>query len=117
MDLIPLVGPSPNGLLINITPSNMKLLLLTQCSYLRVIYRVFDVVLRELGIGIVPYSPISRGFLDVGPKLAENLIEGDFRKVYGVEDFEKSNAHLIYVIHEFVFVRKYVAVNLCQFIL
>ncbi|KAJ9555872.1 hypothetical protein OSB04_010486 [Centaurea solstitialis] len=35
---------------------------------------------RELGIGIVPYSPIGRGFLAVGPKLAENLIEGDFRK-------------------------------------
>ncbi|KAI3688389.1 hypothetical protein L1987_82101 [Smallanthus sonchifolius] len=35
---------------------------------------------RELGIGIVPYSPIGRGFLAVGPSLAENLIEGDFRK-------------------------------------
>ncbi|MFS8005964.1 putative perakine reductase [Helianthus anomalus] len=36
---------------------------------------------RELGIGIVPYSPIGRGFLAVGPSLAENLIEGDFRKM------------------------------------
>ncbi|MFS8005966.1 putative perakine reductase [Helianthus anomalus] len=35
---------------------------------------------RELGIGIVPYSPIGRGFLAVGSLLAENLIEGDFRK-------------------------------------
>ncbi|KAI3523574.1 hypothetical protein L1887_01798 [Cichorium endivia] len=35
---------------------------------------------RELGIGIVPYSPIGRGFLAVGPKLAETLTEGDFRK-------------------------------------
>ncbi|XP_076921280.1 putative aldo-keto reductase 2 isoform X1 [Bidens hawaiensis] len=35
---------------------------------------------RELGIGIVPYSPIGRGFLAVGPSLVENLIEGDFRK-------------------------------------
>lgn len=36
---------------------------------------------RELGIGIVPYSPIGRGFLAVGPKVVENMIEGDFRKV------------------------------------
>ncbi|PWA69224.1 Aldo/keto reductase [Artemisia annua] len=35
---------------------------------------------RELGIGIVPYSPIGRGFLAAGPTLVENLIEGDFRK-------------------------------------
>ncbi|KAI3822985.1 hypothetical protein L1987_10588 [Smallanthus sonchifolius] len=35
---------------------------------------------RELGIGIVPYSPIGRGFLASGPKLVESLIEGDFRK-------------------------------------
>nr|XP_043613118.1 probable aldo-keto reductase 2 [Erigeron canadensis] len=35
---------------------------------------------RELGIGIVPYSPIGRGFLAAGPSLVENLIEGDFRK-------------------------------------
>nr|KAJ0200474.1 hypothetical protein LSAT_V11C600320550 [Lactuca sativa] len=37
---------------------------------------------RELGIGIVPYSPIGRGFLAVGPKVVENMIEGDFRKLY-----------------------------------
>ncbi|XP_076920100.1 putative aldo-keto reductase 5 isoform X1 [Bidens hawaiensis] len=35
---------------------------------------------RELGIGIVPYSPIGRGFLAGGPSLVDNLIEGDFRK-------------------------------------
>ncbi|GJT89193.1 probable aldo-keto reductase 2 [Tanacetum coccineum] len=35
---------------------------------------------RELGIGIVPYSPIGRGFLAAGPTLVDNLIEGDFRK-------------------------------------
>jgi len=35
---------------------------------------------RELGIGIVPYSPIGRGFLAAGSSLAENLIEGDFRR-------------------------------------
>ncbi|KAL7596194.1 probable aldo-keto reductase 4 [Lactuca sativa] len=35
---------------------------------------------RELGIGIVAYSPLGRGFLSLGPKMAENLAEGDFRQ-------------------------------------
>ncbi|XP_021993916.2 probable aldo-keto reductase 5 [Helianthus annuus] len=35
---------------------------------------------RQLGIGIVPYSPIGRGFLASGPNLVESLIEGDMRK-------------------------------------
>ncbi|KAL8486953.1 hypothetical protein ACS0TY_023589 [Phlomoides rotata] len=35
---------------------------------------------KELGIGIVPYSPLGRGFLSLGPKLIENLPEGDYRK-------------------------------------
>ncbi|KAG6422979.1 hypothetical protein SASPL_113362 [Salvia splendens] len=37
---------------------------------------------RELGIGIVPYSPLGRGFLSVGPKLLDEASEGDFRKSY-----------------------------------
>ncbi|KAI3459734.1 hypothetical protein Pfo_016397 [Paulownia fortunei] len=37
---------------------------------------------RELGIGIVPYSPLGRGFLSAGPKLIQNLSEGDFRKIF-----------------------------------
>nr|GEU64651.1 probable aldo-keto reductase 2 [Tanacetum cinerariifolium] len=37
---------------------------------------------RELGIGIVSYSPIGRGFLASGPKLVENLEDGDSRKVH-----------------------------------
>ncbi|XP_075516443.1 auxin-induced protein PCNT115-like isoform X2 [Primulina tabacum] len=36
---------------------------------------------RELGIGIVPYSPLGRGFLSSGPKLLENFSENDYRKV------------------------------------
>lgn len=36
---------------------------------------------RELGIGVVAYSPLGRGFLSTGPKLMENLAESDFRKV------------------------------------
>jgi aryl-alcohol dehydrogenase-like predicted oxidoreductase len=35
---------------------------------------------RELGIGIVPYSPLGRGFFSAGPQLFENLPEGDMRK-------------------------------------
>ncbi|MFS7916310.1 putative perakine reductase [Helianthus anomalus] len=36
---------------------------------------------RELGIGIVPYSPLGRGFLAGGATLVKNLPEGDTRKV------------------------------------
>ncbi|KAL0718734.1 hypothetical protein Bca4012_068057 [Brassica carinata] len=35
---------------------------------------------RELGIGIVAYSPLGRGFLAAGTKLVENLEHGDYRK-------------------------------------
>lgn len=36
---------------------------------------------RELGIGIVAYSPLSRGFFGSGAKSADNLSERDIRKV------------------------------------
>ncbi|KAL9272219.1 putative aldo-keto reductase 3 [Drosera capensis] len=35
---------------------------------------------RELGIGIVPYSPLGRGFFSIGPKVMENWAETDLRK-------------------------------------
>ncbi|KAK7295646.1 hypothetical protein RJT34_18557 [Clitoria ternatea] len=35
---------------------------------------------RELGIGIVAYSPLGRGFLSSGAKLLENLAPNDFRQ-------------------------------------
>ncbi|EXB96876.1 hypothetical protein L484_016650 [Morus notabilis] len=35
---------------------------------------------RELGIGIVAYSPLGRGFMSSGPKIVENLSDDDFRK-------------------------------------
>ncbi|KAK3414634.1 hypothetical protein EUGRSUZ_H00491 [Eucalyptus grandis] len=35
---------------------------------------------RELGIGIVSYSPLGRGFFSVGSKLFENLSKDDFRQ-------------------------------------
>uniref|UniRef100_A0A6N2MC12 NADP-dependent oxidoreductase domain-containing protein n=1 Tax=Salix viminalis TaxID=40686 RepID=A0A6N2MC12_SALVM len=34
----------------------------------------------ELGIGIVAYSPLGRGFFSSGPKLVESFSEGDYRK-------------------------------------
>ncbi|MBA0801212.1 hypothetical protein Gohar_011589 [Gossypium harknessii] len=35
---------------------------------------------RELGIGIVAYSPLGRGFFSSGPKIVETLSSDDFRK-------------------------------------
>ncbi|KAJ0467861.1 putative perakine reductase [Helianthus annuus] len=35
---------------------------------------------RELGIGIVAYSPLGRGFFSSGPKLLDELQDGDLRK-------------------------------------
>ncbi|KAF0893592.1 hypothetical protein E2562_027318 [Oryza meyeriana var. granulata] len=35
---------------------------------------------RELGIGIVAYSPLGRGFLSIGPKIVGKLSEQDYRK-------------------------------------
>lgn len=35
---------------------------------------------RELGIGIVAYSPLGRGFFSLGPKIVENFPNDDFRK-------------------------------------
>jgi aryl-alcohol dehydrogenase-like predicted oxidoreductase len=36
--------------------------------------------LRELGIGLVPFSPLGRGFLTGTPKRAEEYPEGDYRR-------------------------------------
>jgi aryl-alcohol dehydrogenase-like predicted oxidoreductase len=37
-------------------------------------------LLRELGIGLVPFSPLGRGFLSGNAKPAEELPDGDYRK-------------------------------------
>ena len=37
-------------------------------------------VLRELGIGLVPFSPLGRGFLTGTARRAEDYAEGDFRR-------------------------------------
>jgi len=48
--------------------------------------------LRELGIGLVPFSPLGRGFLTGTAKRAEELPEGDFRRTsdprYQGENFD-----------------------------
>ena len=50
-------------------------------------------VLRELGIGLVPFCPLGRGFLTGAVKPAEDYPEGDFRKGdprYEGENFDKN---------------------------
>jgi aryl-alcohol dehydrogenase-like predicted oxidoreductase len=37
-------------------------------------------LLRELGIGLVPFSPLGRGFLTGSAKRAEDYPEGDYRR-------------------------------------
>ncbi|KAG7591215.1 NADP-dependent oxidoreductase domain superfamily [Arabidopsis thaliana x Arabidopsis arenosa] len=44
---------------------------------------------RELGIGIVAYSPLGRGFFAAGPKFIENMDNGDYRK--GLPRFQQEN--------------------------
>ncbi len=46
--------------------------------------------IRELGIGLVPYSPLGRGFLTGTAKRAEELPEGDWRKA-NVPRFQGEN--------------------------
>ena len=48
-------------------------------------------VLRELGIGLVPFSPLGRGFLTGDAKRAEDYPEGDYRRLdprYQGENFD-----------------------------
>ena len=48
---------------------------------------------RELGIGFVPYSPLGRGFLTGRFRSAEDLAEGDFRRVnprFEGENFDRN---------------------------
>ncbi|XP_057546971.1 probable aldo-keto reductase 2 isoform X2 [Amaranthus tricolor] len=51
---------------------------------------------RELGIGIVAYSPLGRGFFSLGPKVVESFPEGDYRKTiprFQPENLER-NTHV-----------------------
>jgi aryl-alcohol dehydrogenase-like predicted oxidoreductase len=59
-------------------------------------------VLRELGIGLVPYSPLGRGFLTGSFKSAEDVASDDYRKNgprFAAGNFEKNRA-LVAVIEE-----------------
>ncbi|HEV7670885.1 MAG TPA: aldo/keto reductase [Thermoanaerobaculia bacterium] len=59
-------------------------------------------VLRELGIGLVPFSPLGRGFLAGGVKRAEEYPEGDFRRGdprFAGENFE-ANVRAASVVRE-----------------
>jgi aryl-alcohol dehydrogenase-like predicted oxidoreductase len=58
--------------------------------------------IRELGIGLVPYSPLGRGFLTGAFNSASDFEAGDFRKNgprFSAENFEKNRA-LVAVIEE-----------------
>jgi aryl-alcohol dehydrogenase-like predicted oxidoreductase len=59
-------------------------------------------VLRELGIGLVPYSPLGRGFLTGSFKSTEDFASDDYRKNgprFAAGNFEKNRA-LVEVIEE-----------------
>ncbi|MFV2197508.1 aldo/keto reductase [Nocardiopsis sp. LOL_012] len=50
-------------------------------------------VLRELGIGFVPYSPLGRGFLTGALRSPDQLDEGDFRRTtprFAKDNFERN---------------------------
>ncbi|KAF8093320.1 hypothetical protein N665_0384s0007 [Sinapis alba] len=53
---------------------------------------------RELGIGIVAYSPLGRGFFAAGTKLAENLEDNDYRK--GLPRFQEENLNHNKILYE-----------------
>ncbi|KAL0856831.1 hypothetical protein Bca101_061985 [Brassica carinata] len=60
---------------------------------------------RELGIGIVAYSPLGRGFLAAGPKLAENFEDDDYRKASNTKDsglprFQEENLNHNKILYE-----------------
>ncbi|XP_042030865.1 auxin-induced protein PCNT115-like [Salvia splendens] len=55
---------------------------------------------RELGIGIVTYSPLGRGFFSVGPALIQNLPENDFRKQF--PRFKAENLEINKVVYEMI---------------
>ncbi|KAM7488816.1 hypothetical protein LguiB_026300 [Lonicera macranthoides] len=47
---------------------------------------------RELGIGIVPYSPLGQGFFCVGPKIVDGMTDDDTRRMF--PHFQPGNIEL-----------------------
>ncbi|CAH2047737.1 unnamed protein product [Thlaspi arvense] len=58
---------------------------------------------RELGIGIVAYSPLGRGFFASGPKLVEKLDKNDFRKASTLPRFQQENLDHNKILYEKVY--------------
>ncbi len=59
-------------------------------------------LLHQLGIGLVPFSPLGRGFLTGAVKRAEEYPEGDYRKTdprYQGKNFD-ANMHAVSVVHD-----------------
>lgn len=68
-------------------------------------------VLRELGIGLVPFAPLGRGFLTGTAVRAEDLPEGDFRRNdprYQGENFD-ANVRAAAAVHEMAAAREVTA--------
>ncbi|XVE84610.1 hypothetical protein DITRI_Ditri17bG0026300 [Diplodiscus trichospermus] len=79
---------------------------------------------RELGIGIVAYSPLGRGFFSSGPKIVETLSSDDSRKVCIANFHNWILAHkkLFYVLlgaytHTYIYICVCVALSKLQFLL
>jgi len=55
----------------------------------------YDFFVRELGIGIVAYSPLGRGFFSSGTKIVENFTKDDYRQVCGKACFYRNSYQLL----------------------
>ncbi|XP_035840603.1 probable aldo-keto reductase 4 isoform X2 [Helianthus annuus] len=53
---------------------------------------------RELGIGIVPFSPLGKGFFSKGPKVVENFASNDFRR--SIPKFQGENLEHNKIVYE-----------------
>ncbi len=64
-------------------------------------------VLRELGIGLVPFCPLGRGFLTGEVKRAEEYPDGDFRRTdprYQGENYD-ANVQAVRIVHDMAAVK------------
>lgn len=70
---------------------------------------IISVIFRELGIGIVAYSPLGRGFFSSGAQLIQNLSNEDWRKVCISVTSRKFECKLQYISSNFnvAFVSRY----------